>query len=213
MNTVMWNTATRRTLLGFSAQQVAPFPTIAEEPVTVAEVLRHLKWSAGHPDEPDVPRWIATARTVIERQTRLALARQTWDLFLDDWGGVPGWIPLPLHPIVSLDDVVIVNGDLTETALVADDDYALVTGRRPGRLVFLSTPSLSAARVLSPIRIRYTAGYDDPLAIPVDLRHALLMMVADLATHRGDEREGWQDRSVPVGVQSLVQRYVLPEVA
>jgi uncharacterized phiE125 gp8 family phage protein len=209
MNTVIWSTASARTLLGFSAVQVEPFPSIDDEPVTVAEVVRHLKWPSGTPEEADIPRWIAAARTVIENDTRLALVEQTWDLFLDDWGGVPGWIALPRYPVISVDEVVIVNSDETESDVTG---WEVVTGRRPGRLVFTAAPSLGDARSLAPIRVRYTAGYSDPAAIPLDLKHALLMQVADFAMHRGDEREPASGRTVSAA-RWLIERYVMPEVA
>jgi uncharacterized phiE125 gp8 family phage protein len=210
MTTVIWTTASTRLLIGFAAVQVEPYPSIADEPVSVADVVRHLKWPSGTPDEADVPRWIAAARTVIERDTRLALAPQTWDLYLDAWGDVPGWLPLPLHPVVSVDEIAIIGSDGAETA-VDPSDYALVATRRPGRLVFTAAASLATARALAPIRIRYTAGYD-AAAIPQDLLHALLMQVADFALHRGDEREPARARTVS-GAAALIQRYMLPEVA
>lgn len=209
MNTAIWiGTGTRRTLIGAAAVQVEPFPGIDDEPVTVAEVVRQLKWPTGTPDEADVPRWIAAARTMIERDTGLALVEQTWDLFLDTWGTVPGFIRFPLAPVTEVVEVVVVEDDATETALDVAD-YLLVDAR-PARVSFRAVPSLAAARANLPIRIRYTAGMAKA-AIPPDLVHALLLQVADFAMHRGDEREGVASRTVSAA-RALIERHIPAEV-
>jgi len=212
MSSLSWTYNNRRFPIGLSAVQVAPFPAIGDEPVSVADVLRHLRWFAGHPDEPSIPGWIATARAIIERETRIALAEQTWDLFLDEWGAVPGWIPFPLWPVISVDEIAVINDDETETVVPLDNYWSNLVAR-PARLVFGTVTSLDTARALAPIRIRYTAGFSDPLAVPVDLVHALLMQVAELAVHRGDEREPFNARTVAMGVDALIHRHKPQEVA
>jgi len=209
MNSVIWTTALGQTRIGATAEQV-DFPTIDEEPVTVAEVLRHLKWPTGTPDELDIPRWIRTARGIVERETKLALAPQGWNLYLDQWAGFPGWIDLPRAPVVSVDDVVTIGADLDETDVDAGSYWADLSAR-PGRLVFSSAPTM--ARVVGAVRVHYNAGYVDKAAVPPDLIRAVLLLIADIAMHRGDEREPRAEPSVPMGVESLINRYVIPSVA
>lgn len=182
------------------------FPTPEQEPVTVADVVRHLNWPTGTPSEADVPRWITTARVEIERQTNLALAIQQWDLLIDPWLGAPVSVPLPLMPVVSVDEVAITEDDATETIL-DPSEYFADTRRRPCRVIFPTWPTAGA----QPLRIRFTAK-TDAQAIPADLTHALLMIVADLAMHRGDEREQWDQRTIPQA-RALIERYVPPGVA
>jgi uncharacterized phiE125 gp8 family phage protein len=177
------------------------FPTIAEEPVSVDEVVRQLKWPAGTPDETDIPRWIAAARSIVERETWVMLAVQEADLFVDAFTGTPAILVLPASPVVSIDEIAIQNGDGTETVLDPSLYYADVR-RRPTRLVFTTG-------IAAPIRIRHTVGFAVPEEIPVDLLHAVLMITADFAMHRGDEREATKTHPQ---AYALMQRHILSDV-
>jgi uncharacterized phiE125 gp8 family phage protein len=50
---------------------------------------------------------------------------------------------------------------------------------------------------LNAVQIRFVAGYGDPANVPDEIKQAILMMVADLYEHRGEEVIGneVQDRA------------------
>lgn len=212
--TVVWNDAYGRVTLrgALTPLPVTPPPT---EPLTVGQALAHLRWTTGHPESGSLPSWISTARSLIERETGTGLVAATWDLTLESTTvSAPAWFTLPVYPVRA---VVRVETLSAGTATLVDpSSYRVDVAQEPAVFTFNSLPAGDQ------IRIRYATGYDSVAEAraaegeahvpPPELIHAIKLIVADLASHRGDEREPWLSPTLPMGVSALCWRFKLPTV-
>jgi uncharacterized phiE125 gp8 family phage protein len=93
-------------------------------------------------------------------------------------------IELPRAPTVSVEGIQW--GPLGDMQPADPDDYDLNLGVEPG---YVSVkPQLLPQIPQQSMIINYTSGYDDsdPDAVPMPIRHAILMLTAFLYEHRGD---------------------------
>lgn len=162
--------------------------------------------TTGHPEDVWLSGAIVAARQWCEAYSGRALAPQTLELRLDAF---PTWRPieLPMPPCTGLTSFVIVDEDEVATEVT---DYLLDTHSEPARLVPKSGASWPTATAAPGcIRIRYTAGYDEPgaspllLPVPKLFRYAMLMVLAALYEYRENCTEETL-REVPLGAQSLM---------
>ncbi|MEP0455123.1 MAG: hypothetical protein ABJD57_19885, partial [Roseibium sp.] len=103
----------------------------ALEPVTVAEMHNQLRL-AGAQEEDLLSGFIQAARQQIERETRRALIRQSWRLYLEAWpmGRI---VSLPIAPVLSVDEVTVY--DLDGDGHVLDpSEYTLDRSSNPARI-------------------------------------------------------------------------------
>lgn len=165
-------------------RQVTP-PAV--EPVMLEETKLHLRVD-GTEEDSLIAALITAARQKAEDYTRRAFITQTWELALDSACGV---LHLP-RPPVQVVETITVDG-----VAVAAENYALV--------------ALEALHIKVPLYavnpggvvIRYRAGYGDATSdVPQAIRQAILMLVAHLYEHRGDEAV-----ELPPMVKTLLQPY------
>jgi uncharacterized phiE125 gp8 family phage protein len=206
-----WRTTARRLPLPLSLVFVPGSPDTVEEPISVDDANRHLKQPESTPEDADVARWIRTARSLVERTTRIALVLQTWDVYLDRLGPCPGFLELPWWPVQSVDAFVVINADETETAM-DPEDYFVKTVSRPAIVGILALPSFATARPAAAVRLRLTVGFDTIDAIPPELVQAMYLLVGHFTRHRGDETAA-RGPLVDSGAQAFLERFVLPGVA
>ena len=159
----------------------------AVEPVTLEEAKQHLRVD-GNEDDSLINALITAARQKAEEYTRRAFITQTREFALDSACGV---LYLPRPPVQAV-EAVTVDGEV-----VAPENYALV-----GRDALYIKVPLYAANP-GGVVIRYRAGYGDTSAdVPQVIQQAILMLIAHLYEHRGDEVV-----ELPPAVKTLLQPY------
>jgi uncharacterized phiE125 gp8 family phage protein len=171
------------------------------EPISLAEAKAHLRVT--HADEDQlISRLIVAARRLVEGHTGLKLMNQGWSVFLDDWPSQD--IPLPVAPLISLNDVVV-YGDDNIPATIDPAHYYAVLGSRPPRLVLRSSRAWARpGRIANGIEIKLTAGFGaSAAAVPEALREAMLHALAQWYAERGDTA----DQGLPLAASALIQPY------
>lgn len=170
-------------------------------------------------EDADIERCIKTARRHCENFQNRAYVTQTWDLILDRFPAA-GYIELPKPPLQSLISLTYKDsaGELQTVSfldpsgepLFETDDYIVDTASEPGRLVLKSGKSWPTTYdEAQAVQIRFICGYGEVSDVPDEIKQAILLKVADLYEHRGDEvgdaridevieRLLWPERIVPV---------------
>ena len=171
------------------------------EPVSLAEAKAHLRVTHVD-DDVFISTLIVSARRRLEVKTGLRLITQGWSQFLDFWPG-GGLVELDVNPVSAVSDVII-YGDLDTAASVDTAHYFLDATSSPPRVVFRQgrNPSPPGRRAKG-IEVRFTAGFGLAAAVPVDLKQAVLLLVADAYAHRGDEAA----RAMPPAALELINAY------
>lgn len=156
----------------------------ASEPLTVAEVKRHLELhSSDSRYDDDLPGLITGARQHVERVCGLALMPQTWRLALPGFPDDCAPILLPGCPVNAVTSVEYVDGGGTTRTLGSTD---LDLSARPAMIAPLDSGWPATARRLRAVIITYTLGYADAAAVPDDIKAALKLIIGD----RFRQREG-----------------------
>ena len=157
------------------------------EPVTLAEAKAHLKVDTADDDTP-IGSLIAAARARAEWHTGRALVTQSWTLWLDSWPK-DGIVEIPLPPLQSVTQVKTYA--LDDTMSVLDPSlYQVDAASAPARLALKGAfPPLANLRAINAVEIAFTAGYGNAGAVPGPVKEAILQIVADLYSHRGDEAD------------------------
>lgn len=151
---------------------------------------------------------ILTAASVLERESNRAFLRKQYDLVLDRTP-CESVLKMPIAPLVSVESIVGIDRDGTETPL-SSDAYTVDTISEPGRVILNSGYSWpSGIRDYAGIRARFTAGYSsEAIGIPDPLRTAVEQFVASLYEHRGDG-----SMELPPVVERLMAEFMLPEAS
>jgi uncharacterized phiE125 gp8 family phage protein len=171
----------------------------ALEPVSLDEAKAHLKVDTSD-DDALITRLIAASRARAEWHTGRAFVTQSWILWLDCWPGCEP-VGLPLPPLQSVTSVTSYAVDDSATVLDASRYQADIAG---GRVALKPGAALPAnLRRLNAAAIGFTAGYGDAADdVPALLRQAVLDIVADLYTNRGDG-----DGELPLAALALLAPY------
>ena len=174
----------------------------------VAAFRAHLRLGSGFdlPASEEEDRALAgflrAAIAAIEGRTGKVLLRSSYRMVLDDWRESDGQ-PLPLAPVVSVEEIVIEqpDGDAREVDTtrwrLVDDSMRPVIRPQGGGL-----PSVPAGGRLV---LRFTAGFaDDWNGVPADLAQAVVMLAARYFEDRSDENAR---RTLPMRVSALIERW------
>jgi uncharacterized phiE125 gp8 family phage protein len=138
-------------------------------------------------EDNDILRYIKAARRYCERFQNRAFITQTWDLYLD---GFPAGnqIEIPLPPLQSV--TWLKYKDAAGILQTWDaSNYIVDAVSEPGRIVLANGKSWPATyEEIQAVQIRFVCGYGDSAAdVPEEARQAILLKIADLYEHRGDE--------------------------
>lgn len=177
------------------------------EPITLAEAYSQLRLDAfgspaEHPDEADITRHIATARTAAEQATRRALVQQTLRIALP---GFPcqragryiaqdavseqaqrsGYVELLRPPYISMVSVEYYDTENVLRTLSSSNYYVNDSSDIVARLQFVDGFSMATYDRDDAVRISWIAGYlpvgspaDDYTAnIPAPIKSAMLLSV------------------------------------
>lgn len=146
--------------------------------------------------------FLRAAIAAIEARTGKVLLTRRFRMRIEDWRD-PAAQPLPLAPVLSIDSVVIDDGqggavscDRADIRLVPDSQRPMLM---PAGALLPSVPTRGFVTVV------FTAGFGTTWAtIPADLAQAVLM----LAAHYYEDRGGISvSASLPFGVAALIERW------
>jgi uncharacterized phiE125 gp8 family phage protein len=153
--------------------------------VTLSEAKAHLKVDTTA-DDTLITSLIVAARARAEWHTGRAFVTQSWTLWLDAWPA-NGLIEIPLPPLQSVTEVTVYASDDTPSVL-DPSAYQIDAASAPARLMRKNEPRTDL-RAVNAVEIEFTAGYGGASAVPQAVKQAILQIVADLYSHRGDEAD------------------------
>ncbi len=159
----------------------------ALEPVTVDELMVHLRLDSETDELRDVADLITDGRALVEAITRRALLTQTWDYYLHEWPQ-DNAIVLPFGNLQSVTSVSLKDTDGTETTLTVTTDYLVETnGNQCGRVVLPFSGSWPSGDLypVNPIKIRFVCGWTTAELIPKNIKRAVKLSAED-AYYHGD---------------------------
>ncbi|MEO1330339.1 MAG: hypothetical protein AAFW46_11805 [Pseudomonadota bacterium] len=178
----------------------------ATPPVAIADLAEHARLAhligADAEDQGALTRCLDAASAAVERACGTALIRQTWDWRIVSWrdGGAE---PLPLAPVLSIEEVALVSAAGVETAL--DPAHWRLDRAGPRETLRAAAGALPPIPAGGAARIRFQAGYGDaPDDVPADLRHAVRL----LASHYFERRHAADEDAlapIPSGVAALIE--------
>lgn len=160
------------------------------EPITYEQVLTHLRINP-YDEEIDedsvqyIDTLITAVRQDVESYTSRALITQTWKYYLNEWPD-GDYIDIPKPPLQSITSITALTED--DVPITVDLIYYLVdTVSAPGKLILAVDESWPTETLypMNPIQIQFVCGYG-VLAenIPVRIRQAMLLQIADLYENR-----------------------------
>lgn len=170
----------------------------AEEPVSLQETRTHLRLETGEDDY--IAGLIVVARRFCEAFQSRAYVTQTWDLFMDAFPA--GCIKIPLPPLQSVEFIKYKDssGDLQT---LNSSEYLMDPYSEPGLIFRAYGKSWPATYPeVNSVQIRFVAGHGDAADIPPEVKHAILLKIADLYEHRGGD-EG-VDKNINEAIESLL---------
>lgn len=176
--------------------------------VSLADAKAHLR--VEHDDDNDYIEGLVAAVTKTldgpDGWLGRALITQTLEWRGDEFPAC-GDIGLPYPPIASISSVKHDDNDGAEQT-VSSGDYRLVGQPSMPRIALAYGSSWPSTRWQSEaVRIRYVAGYGaDPTDVPAPIRHAVLLMVADLYENR-DATSEKPRTELPFAAASLLSTY------
>lgn len=170
---------------------------VATEPVTLAEARVQLRLTADDPTTEDalITANITAARETAEHYTGRALAGQTLEAVADEFPADGEVFELPRPPVATITSIKYTDENGAEQT-VAGASYALST-YGDSRTVALTYDSEWPATqgINNAVRIRFVTGYAAAgagagfVAAPKAAKAAILLMIAWLHEHRGDEMD------------------------
>lgn len=154
-----------------------------EEPVSATEAKQYL--AVDHSaDDALIAVLITAARQEAEAQAARRFVTQTQDLLLSGWPA-DGRIRLEYPPVQSVTSITYYDEDNT-AHVMSSADYITVLDTNPPLIVLAGDASWPDAtlRSVSPIRVRYVAGYGAAAAVPARYKNLILALVASAYENR-----------------------------
>jgi len=185
----------------------------AVEPVSATEVKKHLRLvtttaeAAAYTTEDDLlDRLITVSRTQAEQETGRRFITQTLTMYLNGWPS-ERYIRIPYPPLQSavvtyrLSD----DDDYDETLTTADVDIV----SEPGRIILQPNESWPSGALYTdkPIKIVFICGYGVAVAVPENIKSAILLKLSDLYENRGEVVIGVSVNRISDAVDSLLRQY------
>lgn len=176
------------------------------EPVTTAQMREHLVVEHTN-DNTYIDMLISAARLAAETFCARQFMQATWEYRLD--GDFPHEILLPRPPLKQVNSIKYIdtNGD---TQMLASAIYQVDTYTEPGRVKTAYNQSWPSVRTdeYNTIVINYDTGYGTATSdVPDNIRHAIMMHVAEAYENRRTPKEARQWRSMPAAVELALWPY------
>ena len=179
---------------------VEPGEVTGDEPVTLDEAKSQCRVD-GNESDVLLERLIKVAREVVEKRTGRVLRAQKLTFSIDGFGRPLSLPRAPINAILSIS----YTDHTGAAAILGADRYAL---RRPlgvPTLRLLGSSPVPSVHRDGDVVIEVEAGYANG-EVPETLRHAILMIVADVFKNPESSVEGVTSQAVavPVGVATLL---------
>ena len=172
----------------------------AKEVWTLSEVKNYLKVDTSA-DDTLITTLLQSAREVAERYLNQALITQTITEKLDRLNSPV--IYLSVSPVISVSSFQYADSQNTTQTYNASN-YIVDTFEKPARLSVAygkTWPTLYGN--INDVTITYTAGYNtEPSGVPMQIRQAILMMIADSYDNRED-----YVKKLPTASEYLLDQY------
>ena len=172
----------------------------AKEVWTLSEVKNYLKVDTSA-DDTLITTLLQSAREVAERYLNQALITQTITEKLDRLNNPV--IYLSVSPVISVSSFQYADSQNT-TQTYNSSNYIVDTFEKPARLSVAygkTWPTLYGN--INDVTITYTAGYNtEPSGVPMQIRQAILMMIADSYDNRED-----YVKKLPTASEYLLDQY------
>jgi uncharacterized phiE125 gp8 family phage protein len=177
-------------------------PTV--EPITLSEVKANSR-IATSADDTLLTALITVARQMTESEIGKALIDTTID-YRTDWC-FPAWFDVPRGPLRSVTSVSYVD-TAGATQVLAANQYVVDSYDAEGRIVPAYSVSWPSTRLVqNAVTVRYVAGYGAAAsAVPLAIRHAILMLVDHLYEHAGSITELKLDET-PMAYRMMLAPY------
>jgi uncharacterized phiE125 gp8 family phage protein len=173
----------------------------AEEPITLEEARTHLRLESGEDDY--LAGLISASRRHCESFQGRAYVTQTWDLCLNAFPC--GCIKVPLPPLQEITFIKYKDSSgILQT--LESSEYLVDSNSEPG-LIFRaygkSWPTTYPE--INSVQIRFIAGNGTAADVPPEVKHAILLKVADLYEHRGG------DEGMDKNINDAIERLLWPD--
>lgn len=180
----------------------------ATEPITTAEAKTHLRVDFST-DDTYIDSIISASRKFVEQYTNRALITQTWRLNLNSFT-IP--FELPINPVVSVTSIKYYDVNDVQQTLSASNYQVDILGdvAKIYEGVSVGFPAISES-VINPIEVIFVAGYGSASAVPVDIKHAIKILVSYFYENREMVNVPMQsiatDIKMPMVVNILLNQY------
>lgn len=155
------------------------------EPVTLADAKAQCRVDDEFTDDDDyLTTAIITARDVVERQTGRFLIDQEVEVYLEKFPSDSRRIEIPKPPLSAVNSLKYYD---TSDSLItlSSSSYRVSLVSEPGFIELKDDnywPDTESR--FDAVIVNYQAGYANAAAVPKTIRHAILMMIADLYSRR-----------------------------
>jgi len=150
-------------------------------PVSTAEAREQCALASDTSHDTLLDRLIAAATKSVEAETGARLMPQT--LRIESDGFPCGPLDLAVYPVASVTSVKYDDTDGTEQTLSTDGYWSDLAGMYPRLVPNTSWPDTQSSKPAT-VRATIVAGYADAASVPADIRHAILLRVAELFQNR-----------------------------
>jgi len=183
------------------------------EPVTLTEVKIHLGLAtsaaaavAYTAQDGLLNRDIATARAQAEQETGRRFITQTLTYYLKQWPS-ESYIKIPYPPLQSATVTYRLTGDDDYDNTLTTADVDIVS--EPGRIILQPNESWPSGTLYTnnPIKITFACGYGLAVAVPDNIKSAILLKISDLFENRGEVVIGISVNRINDTVDSLLWQY------
>ena len=186
-------------------------PTV--EPISLSEIKSHLRLTttaaeaAAYTNEDDLlNRLITAARTQAEQETGRRFITQTLTMYLNGWPS-ERYIRIPYPPLQSATVTYRLEGegDYDNTLSIVDTDIV----SEPGRIILQPNESWPSGTLYTdkPIKIVFVCGYGLAVAVPENIKDAILVKLEDAYNNRGQVVIGLSVSRIEDVVDSLLRQY------
>jgi len=183
------------------------------EPVTLIETKLHLRLATtsveavAYTTEDDaLNRLITVCRTQAEQETGRKFITQTLTYYLKQWP-TERFIRIPYPPLQSATITYRLEGDDDYDNTLTTADVDIVS--EPGRIILQPNESWPSGTLYTdkPIKVTYICGYGLAVAVPENIKSAILLKISDLYENRGEIIVGVSVGRIEGAVDSILRQY------